>query len=226
MDDKKHRRTFWTELFVNILKISFTRWILTRQLKSRWFSRDCFKRALTLGWNKQLVLLEKVACDSSNRKPGVCTSVRNTPPVTQLIQPEGTQLCLRIQQDVVSSEAPHVLDQFGVGSNSLFFLLIAITSQRISGNLFPRSIYASLFGRRFPSFIVHTCRKPFQLGLQLLTFVEKVDWCLSLKRCLLRRQFRIKYPLKLFFLLLFYFLSPSRLCEYRKTIFCNVYFKE
>lgn len=119
MDDKNHGRTFWTELFVNILKISFSRWILTRQLKSRWFPSDCFKRALTPGWNKQLVLLEKVACDSSNGKPGVCTSVRNPPPVTQLIEPEGTQLCLRTQQGVLSSEAPHVLDQFGVGSNSL-----------------------------------------------------------------------------------------------------------
>lgn len=85
MDDKKYGRTFWMELFVNILKITFTRQILTRQLKTRWFSSDCFKRALTLGWSKQFVLLEKIDCDSSDRKPDVHISVRTTPLVTQLI---------------------------------------------------------------------------------------------------------------------------------------------
>lgn len=49
MDDKKHGRTFWMALFVDILKISFTRQILTRQLKTRWFTSDGFTRALNLG---------------------------------------------------------------------------------------------------------------------------------------------------------------------------------
>lgn len=49
MDDKKHGRTFWMELFADILKISFTRQILTRQLKTRWFSSDGFTRALIWG---------------------------------------------------------------------------------------------------------------------------------------------------------------------------------
>lgn len=81
----KHGRTFWMEFFVNILKISFTRQILTGQLKPRWYANDCFKGALTLGWSKQFVLLEKIDCDSSDRKPDVHTSARTTPLVTQLI---------------------------------------------------------------------------------------------------------------------------------------------
>lgn len=76
MDDKKHGRTFWMELFVNILKMSFTRQIVTRQLKTRWFSSDCFERVLTFRWSKQFVLLEEIGFESSNRKGDVHTSVR------------------------------------------------------------------------------------------------------------------------------------------------------
>lgn len=54
------------------------------------------------------MLLEKIDCDSSDRKPDVHTSARTTPLVTQLILPESTQLCPCIQQNVLSSESLHV----------------------------------------------------------------------------------------------------------------------
>lgn len=68
-----------------------------------------------------------------SRKPGVCTSGRNTLLVTRLIEAESTQHCPHIWQCVASSEALHIALSRSVLS---FFLLIAITSQRISGEAF------------------------------------------------------------------------------------------
>ena len=126
-------------LVVNILKISFTRQILTRQLKTRWFSSDCFKKALILGWSKQFVLLEKIDCDSSNRKPDVHTSVRTTPLVMQLIKNQRAHSFVLVFRRTCYLQKVfmlHILDQFFVHSNCICFLLIATASQKISDRAF------------------------------------------------------------------------------------------